>query len=81
VTQRSALKIPGSGKSTGDLTIHGRTKKVPFDYSIKQESGGFGVVGKLHVNIQDFGIAVPSYLGVTVKPDVEVETHFTVSEQ
>ena len=35
--------------------------------------------GTVHVNMNDFGITVPVYLGVTVKPDVDVSASFHVA--
>jgi hypothetical protein len=32
--------------------------------------------GKFRINMNDFGITVPVYLGVTVKPDVDVTANF-----
>lgn len=38
------------------------------------------VRGSVRVNINDHGIAVPSYLGGTVKPDVDVELSFDAND-
>jgi hypothetical protein len=35
----------------------------------------------MHLNMNDFGIQVPSYLGVTVKPDVDVAAQFEVTDE
>jgi hypothetical protein len=35
----------------------------------------------MRINIRDFGINVPSYLGVTVKPDVDVAIKLSAAEK
>jgi polyisoprenoid-binding protein YceI len=81
---RSALKFPANGeKAAGDasgmLKLHGQTKAVSVHYDAKAEGGAFAVQGRFHINMTDFGINVPIYLGVTVKPDVDVSASFRVS--
>lgn len=80
---RDALRFPAAGgkvsaDAQGDLTIHGHTKHVSFHYDAKAAGKGFDVDGTVHVKIPDYAIDVPNYLGVTVKPDVDVEVHFHV---
>ncbi len=82
---RSALQLPaGDGTSSGDATgamaIHGRTKDVRFHYTVTRAGGTYRASGATHLDIRDFGIAVPSYLGVTVKPDIDVDVQFAASE-
>ena len=82
VVERSSLQLPQPGASTksnaqGQLTLHGRTKKVPFAYSAKNVGGKYEVTGTTQVDIRDFGIEIPSYMGVTVKPRVDVEVKFS----
>lgn len=82
---RSALNFPnGDGSATGDaqgsMAIHGRTQNVSFHYTIVRANGSLHVGGTTHLNIRDYGIDVPSYLGITVKPDVDVEVQFTATE-
>ena len=48
-------------------------------YEAASDATGFAVHGKFHVRMDDFGITVPSYLGVTVKPDVDVTASFHVT--
>jgi hypothetical protein len=49
---------------------------VTVHYETKRDGSSFATRGKFHININDFGIAVPSYLGVTVKPDIDVTANF-----
>jgi polyisoprenoid-binding protein YceI len=78
---RSALKVPPNGEQVeadaqGTLQLHGQSKPVSVHYQTKSDGGGLSARGSFHVNMKDFGIEVPSYLGVTVKPDVDVSASF-----
>jgi len=81
---KSAIRFPTGSKtvnvqSSGVLTLHGVTKRVPFRYAATGTPQRARVDGHLHVNMNDFNIRIPSYLGVTVKPDVEVAVKFGVT--
>lgn len=74
---RSAIKLPADGQSStgqaaGTLTIHGQSKPVNVGYQAKRSGNTFDISGALRINIKDYDVNVPSYLGVTVKPEVDV---------
>ena len=78
---RAALHFPApGGQAEADvpatLTLHGQTHPVTVHYSTKGDGASFATQGKFHINMNDFGISVPSYLGVTVKPEVDVTASF-----
>jgi polyisoprenoid-binding protein YceI len=80
---RAALTLPapgaqGSGDAAGTVQIHGQTRPCTVHYDVAADKAGYAVKGKLRVNMNDFGITVPSYLGVTVKPDVDIAASFRV---
>jgi polyisoprenoid-binding protein YceI len=81
---RAALKVPAAGEvaadATGTVRMHGKSKDIPFHYSAKRSGAQMNVSGTLHLNMKDFGIEVPSYLGITVKPDVEVSVRFDAAD-
>ena len=82
---RSALKFPAagaesSGDAKGSMTLHGQTRDVTFHYSAKLDGDTFTVKGSTSVNVDDFGVKRPSYLGVTVKPDVKIDTSFQAKD-
>jgi polyisoprenoid-binding protein YceI len=81
---RGALKVPAGGQPVetdvpGTLQLHGQTKPITVHYDAKSDGPGFSAHGKFHVNMNDYGIQVPTYLGVTVKPDVDVSASFRVT--
>lgn len=82
---RSALKIPAVGASTsgdapGTMRIHGKDKAVTFHYAAGNAGGKISVKGSVHLNINDYGIVIPSYAGVTMKPDVDIEVSFVATD-
>jgi polyisoprenoid-binding protein YceI len=82
---RSALKFPQAGDHAtaevpGMLLLHGQTRPVSVHYEAKASGTTFDAKGSLHVNMNDFGITVPVYLGVTVKPDVDIAASFQVAD-
>lgn len=81
---RSAVKIPSAGERVeGDapatLALHGVSRPVSVHYDARAEGATIAAHGKFHLNMNDFGINVPSYLGVTVKPDIDVSASFRVA--
>ena len=82
---RSALHMPtGDGQASGDaagsMAIHGKSNNVTFHYRVTRGGGSLQVQGSTHLNIRDYGIDIPSYLGVTVKPDIDIDVQFTATE-
>jgi polyisoprenoid-binding protein YceI len=81
---RSALKFPRPGEqasadAAGTVMIHGQTRPATVHYDAKGDGAAMAVHGTVHVNMNDFGITVPVYLGVTVKPGVDVSASFHVA--
>lgn len=73
---RSAVKLGGSGDAKGQMTIHGQTKDVTFHY----ETSGDTVKGTTRINVGDFGVKPRSYLGISIKNDVDVFASFPVKD-
>lgn len=68
------------GKAKGTMAIHGKTQEVPFTYRVSRKGEVYSVKGEVPVNIKDYDIKIPSYLGVTVKPNVDVSVEFDAKE-
>jgi len=73
---RSALKFGGEGDASGQMTIHGQTKDVTFHYV----HSGDNVKGNTKINVGDFGVKPRSYLGISIKPTVEVYANFPAKD-
>lgn len=83
VVDRAALKFPAGAESsanaTGTMTLHGKSRPVTFHYTATPAGGALKVFGRTDVNMNDFGIVVPTYLGVTMKPNISVVATFTAT--
>ena len=83
---KSALRFPEAGADTtvdaeGTMTLHGQTRAIKFHYTARRDATTYAVKGSARVHMADFGITPPSYLGISVKPDVDVEVKFSVVDK
>jgi len=82
---RSDLSFPKEheaveGTVEGELTLHGQLRPVKVHYRAELKPGGLTTVrGSFQLDLRDFDIRTPSYLGVTVAPTVQVEADLAVS--
>lgn len=83
---RAELKIPSrdgettTGSVTGKLAVHGVTRDQQVRYTVQRVGGAQRVSASFAMNFHDHGVNVPSYLGVTVKPDIEVQVACSLQE-
>ena len=82
---RTSLKIPApgassSGEADGTFTLHGQTRPAKIKYSAKRDGDTLDVSASTRINMKEFGVEVPSYLGVTVKPEVDVNVQFKATD-
>jgi polyisoprenoid-binding protein YceI len=74
------LRRPSGEKVSADvdgtLSLHGVTKQVRVHYVASGDPKNVQIDGSVHLKMTDYGIVVPSYLGVTVKPDVDIKVSF-----
>lgn len=85
VVDRSALKVPADGAESngtvpGTMTIHGQSRPVSVSYKSKRAGVAHQIEGSVHLNVKEFGIEIPSYMGVTVKPDIDVTVRGKVDD-
>ena len=83
--ERSKLKMPADhqvaqASATGSFRLHGVTKRLEFKYRAKRMGSDYLVQGLTEVDIRDFGIEVPCYLGVCVHPKVKIKVKFKLRE-
>ena len=81
---RGSLSLPTDGHKTegdvqGTLSLHGQTRPITVHYDITSQGGALVSHGKFRIDMNAFGITVPTYLGVTVKPNVDVTASFRLS--
>jgi polyisoprenoid-binding protein YceI len=61
---------------TGKLNLHGVEKPVTGKAVLKKNGSQIEIVAKFGLKIGDFAIAVPSFAGITVAEEVNVEVQF-----
>lgn len=72
-----------SGKSytiTGDLTLHGKTKRITDTATVSKSGNNINITGKFTVRPQDFAIEVPKVVSKKVAEQVNVEYNLTLSK-
>jgi polyisoprenoid-binding protein YceI len=57
----------------GLLTMHGVEKPIEGTFSITKAGAGISTSAKFNVQLSNYGIEIPKYLGITIKDDVPVE--------
>ena len=82
---RVGLKFPGDGETVnatapGTLSLHGKSQPVTFHYRAVRKGNATDVQGEVHLNMNDYEITTPSYLGITVKPQVDITVTFRLLE-
>ncbi len=78
---RDSLKLGGgSGDAKGTLTIHGQAKNVSFHYDATKNGDQLDVKAKTTINVKDFGVKPRSYLGISIKDDVDVFANFSAKD-
>jgi polyisoprenoid-binding protein YceI len=82
---RWALRVPEDGTrvvawAPGTLKLHGKSKEVKVVYKAKRSGNSYAVEATTDINVTDFGIETPSFLSVSVKPEVDIEVNFTVQD-
>ena len=70
----------GKGSFTGSLTLHGVKKNVGGPIEVRKLAEGLRVKASFPVNLPDYNIPEPRYLGVGVKNTVQVEVAFTTAQ-
>lgn len=65
---------------SGDLTLHGVTKKVSTSAKISKKDGAIVVMGNFKVKPGDFNIEVPSAVSKKVAKEIDVKFSFSLSK-
>lgn len=68
---------------SGDLTIRGVQRPFTLATKIREQDGSvttYRVVGEGSIELSDYGIERPSYLGVTMKDSVKLQLEFNAKE-
>ncbi len=72
--------VAGSGTVAGNLTIHGTTKQVSVPVQAALDGfGNFTADGEITFNYADYGVKVPSLLGLKAGDEVKVTFHIVAA--
>lgn len=82
---RWSIRFPEEGQkmsawTMGTLKMHGQSKEVKVFYKATRAGATYNVDGTTELKITDFGIELPSHLGLSLQPDVSIEMHFQVQD-
>jgi polyisoprenoid-binding protein YceI len=69
------------GKFSAPLVLHGKTLEVIVGYTARRDGDRVHVDASFQIDMRRFGIEQPTYMGVTVKPQVDVEARFDVADR
>ena len=70
----------GKGSFTGSLALHGVKSPVSGPVEVRKSGAGLQVKASFPVNLSDYHIAEPRYMGIGVKNTVHVDVVFTVAQ-
>jgi polyisoprenoid-binding protein YceI len=84
VIDKDKVKFPEgkkvSSNATGKFKLHGVSKDEHFEYTAEKAGDGYDVTGKLTIDIGDYKIEQPCYLGVCVDKKVKIDVSFKLKE-
>ena len=78
---REALTVPKAdgifeGDAKANLTLHGKARETIIHYSLERRGESLKVSGSFRIDLRSHGVDIPSYRGITVRPEVDVEVAF-----
>lgn len=76
-------KVTAEGKSftiTGDLTMHGKTKKITDSATISKSGNIISITGSFTVRPQDFAIEVPKMVSKKVAEQVKITYNLSLTK-
>jgi polyisoprenoid-binding protein YceI len=62
-----------SGTVTAGFTTHGVTRQVPVAYQVEPGKSGVTIKASFPFDVSEHGIEIPTYMGVTILPDMRAE--------
>ena len=78
---RASLKFDGGeADAKGTFSIHGQTKDATFHYSATKNGDALDVKGSTTITVGDYGVKPRSYLGISIKPEVQIYANFSAKD-
>jgi polyisoprenoid-binding protein YceI len=83
VIERACLALPEGGEKSGEcpgaFTLHGQTKGVSVKYKATVAGKSTEIDASFTANFVDHGVEEPKYMGIKVKPAVDVKARFSAA--
>ncbi|MEO8679157.1 MAG: YceI family protein [Vicinamibacterales bacterium] len=79
LTGLSPIAPEGKGSFTGLLAVHGVVRPVAGSVDVRRAGDSLRVKASFRLDLPDYNIAKPRYLGIGVTDNVQVEVAFDVS--
>jgi len=76
-----ALNGASAGEARGRLSLHGKSKDTTVRYSVRREGDAIKVSASFRIDLRAYGIDIPSYRGITLNPDVDVDVGFAAVDR
>ena len=78
---REELTIPKAdgvfeGDAKASLKLHGKSRETIVHYSVERRGDSLKVSGSFRIDLRAHGVDIPTYRGITVRPEVDVEVAF-----
>jgi polyisoprenoid-binding protein YceI len=67
-----------AASATGQLTLHGVTRRITFPVMARYTSVAIEINGSIPVTFSDYKISDPSFVGINVDPDGQLEFLLTL---
>ena len=74
------LQKINSTEFKGELTLHGVTKAIQGKFEVEESSGQKKAKAEFSIALDDFGIDIPKYMGISVAKEVTVEVNLALRE-
>jgi polyisoprenoid-binding protein YceI len=73
---------PGTTRLTGELTLHGATRKLDVDVTVRQlDARSLEIEGARAIDMRDFGLNPPSFLMFKMQPEVQVRARLVAERE
>lgn len=73
--------VTKSYKVSGDLTLHGKTKKVNTNVVVSMSSGNISLMGNFEIKPEDYGITIPKIMWNKIAEKVIIKYSLTLTKQ
>jgi len=82
LTRASAGKGPGTSQLTGELTLHGVTRTLDVEVTVRQlDERTLEIEGGRAIDMRDFGLPPPSFLMFRMQPEVQVRARLVAQRE